>query len=61
MPITQYRGRSLYLHTHPIQHLRQEPYPLNTFNYPANSKYIIGHHLQQFFFFFLIFIGLFVW
>lgn len=52
MPITQYRGRSLYLHTHPIQHLRQEPYPLNTFNYPANSKYIIGHHLQQFVFFF---------
>lgn len=57
MPITQYRGRSLYLHTHPIEHLRPEPYPLNTFNYPANSKYIICHHLQQFpFFFFFCFL-----
>lgn len=53
MPIPQIQ-RSLRLHTHPIQHLHQEPYPLKTFNYPANSKYIICHHLQRLFCFFLL-------
>lgn len=43
MSITQH-----CIYTHPIQDWRQEPYPLNTFNYSAKSKCIICHHLQQF-------------
>lgn len=37
MPITQYRGRFLCPHTHTVQHLHPEPYPLDTFNYPAKT------------------------
>lgn len=40
-------GPCVHTHTHPA--FTPEPYPSDTFNYPANSKCIICHHLQVFF------------